>query len=239
MKRKNSIPYEEWESSRYDWEKVRQRIKRNGLRNVFFLALMPTASSAHISGSNEAFEPWTQNCYLRSLLSGEFLVVNDLMVNDLIDLGIWDERTQKHFKQNDGSISGLKIDTNVYSWWNKEKAKKFARLQEVYMTAFEIPMKHQIEMAANRQKFVDQAQSFNFFCDNTPEKLDYNYITAFHFAGWKSGLKTGMYYFRGKPVTENMNQSNRLDELSKNKNSEELATKICVLDRDSGCVSCQ
>ena len=235
MKRKNPN-YIEWSSSRYDWDKVRQRIKKHGLRNVFFLALMPTASSAHISGSNEAFEPWTQNCYLRSLLSGEFLVVNDKMVSDLIDFGIWDTRTQKHFKQNDGSIKNLEIDSTVYDWWTEEKAREYARLQEVYMTAFEIPMAQQIKMVADRQKFVDQAQSFNFFCDSTEEKLNYNYITAFHFSGWESGLKTGMYYFRGKPVTENMNQNNKLDKLNKKK---EAKPQMCVLDRESGCISCQ
>ena len=193
MMSKKNENYTPWVSSRYDWDKVRQRIKIHGIRNVFFLALMPTASTAHISGSNEAFEPWTQNCYLRSLLSGEFLVVNEQMVTDLISLGIWDERTQRHFKQNDGSIKNLKIDSDVYSWWNEDKQREYVRLQQLYMTAFEIPMKHQIKMASERQKFVDQAQSFNFFCNN----LDYNYITSFHFTGWS------------------------------------------VLDRESGCVSCQ
>ena len=229
MMHKKDRNYTAWASTRYDWEKVRERIKKYGIRNVFFIALMPTASTAHISGSNEAFEPWTQNCYLRSLLSGEFLVVNEDMVNDLIKLGIWDERTQRHFKQNDGSIKNLEIDTSIYSWWGPKKHKEFQRLQEIYMTAFEIPMKHQIQMVSERQKFIDQAQSFNFFCD----KLDYNYMTAFHFAGWRRGLKTGMYYFRGKPVTENMNQQNKLDELKAK------TPQVCVLDRDSGCVSCQ
>ena len=231
MMQKKNENYIPWSSSRYDWDKVKERIQKHGLRNTFFLALMPTASTAHISGSNEAFEPWTQNCYLRSLLSGEFLVVNDDLVNDLIKLGIWDERTQRHFKQNDGSIANLEINTDIYKWWNPKKHKEYKRLQEIYMTAFEIPMKYQIKMAAERQKFVDQAQSFNFFCN----KLDYNYITAFHFSGWRQGLKTGMYYFRGKPVTENMNQQNKLDELT---NKSQQAT-ICVLDRESGCVSCQ
>ena len=215
--------YKRWESTRYDWEKVRLRIKQHGLRNVFLMALMPTASTAHISGSNEAFEPWTQNCYLRSILSGEFLVVNDTMVADLIKLGIWDENTRKHFKQNDGSIKNMAIPSNL------NKKEEYKRLQEIYMTAFEIPQKYQIKMVADRQKFVDQAQSFNFFCNN----LDYNYITTFHFAGWRSGLKTGMYYFRGKPVTENMNQQNKLDSLA------EGTPSVCILDRDSGCVSCQ
>lgn len=230
MMEKRDPDYKRWVSTRYDWDRVRSRIRKHGLRNVFFLALMPTASSAHISGSNEAFEPWTENCYLRSILSGEFMVVNEHMVDTLHDFGIWDERTQRHFKKYNGSIKDLVIDESVYDWWTDEKQREYERLQSIYMTAFEIPIKTQIDMVADRQKFVDQAQSFNFFC----KTLDYNYISSFHFYGWERGIKTGMYYFRGKPVTESMNQKNMTEMVKK-----EQQPQMCVLDRDSGCISCQ
>tara|TARA_R100000541_G_scaffold21346_1_gene31276 strand:- start:14275 stop:16659 length:2385 start_codon:yes stop_codon:yes gene_type:complete len=166
-----------------DWEGLKRDIVKDGLRNSLVIALMPTASTSQILGNNECFEPFTSNLYTRGTLSGTYIVSNKHLVKDLEEIGMWNEEIRNGLKRDNGSVINLPIPTDI---------------KERYKTAFEISMKSLIDMAADRQKFVCQAQSMNLFMDNPT----FNQMTSMHFYGWKKGLKTGMYYLRGKPAVD-------------------------------------
>lgn len=168
-------------SKRWDWESLRMKIIEHGVRNSLFVALMPTASTSQIMGNNDAFEPFSSNIYTRRLLSGEFVVVNKHLVNDLLALNIWSEDIKNKLVEHNGSVQKLNIPED---------------LKQVYKTAFEISPKSIIQMAKDRQFFVDQSQSMNLFID-TPSV---SYLAKIHMYSWKQGLKTGMYYLRTKPA---------------------------------------
>ena len=170
-------------SEMWDWGELRDRIKEHGVRNSLLIALMPTASTSQIMGSiAEAFEPITSNLYARRTLAGEFTVINPYLVNDLIALEIWNEDTKNRLQYDRGSVQNIK------------GLPKF--LKDIYRTAYEVPQKSIITMSAERGPFVCQSQSLNLFF----EKPDFKKLTAAHFLGWKSGLKTGSYYIRSKPA---------------------------------------
>jgi ribonucleotide reductase alpha subunit len=162
----------------YDWEKLRQDIISNGLSNSLLVAPMPTASTSQILGNNECFEPFTSNIYVRRTLAGEFICVNKYLLNDLIDLGIWSEETKNDIIRNQGSIQDLSY------------IPKF--IKEKYKIVWEIPMKHIIEMAADRGVYICQSQSMNLWMKNP----NYKKLTSMHFFSWRKGLKTGLYYLR-------------------------------------------
>jgi ribonucleoside-diphosphate reductase alpha chain len=165
----------------YDWESLRSDILADGVRNSLFVAPMPTASTSQILYQNECFEPFTSNLYVRRTLAGEFTIFNKYMVQDLRDIGLWNQETIDHLIVHKGSIQNLM------------EVPKSIRL--VYRTAWEISQKSLIDMAVHRQWFIDQSQSFNLFMsDPSLDKL-----TKMHFYGWKNGLKTGSYYIRTKP----------------------------------------
>ena len=169
----------------WDWDKLRQNIIKNGVRNSLLIALMPTASTSQIMGSFvEAMEPLSSNLYTRRTLAGEFTVLNQYLVKDLIDLGIWTDDTKSRLQYDRGSVQNIK------------DLPKF--LKDVYRTAYEIPQKSVITMSAERGPFVCQSQSLNLFF----EKPDFKKLTAAHFLGWKLGLKTGSYYIRSKPSVQ-------------------------------------
>ena len=167
-------------SGRYDWDAMRERVKTRGVRNSLLVAPMPTASTAQILGNNECFEPYTTNIYLRRTLAGEFVVVNNHLVNDLKKRGLWSKEMKNLMVKAGGSIQNI-VDI-------PDDIKK------LYKTVWEISQKCIIDMAADRGRFIDQSQSMNLFMESpTMSKL-----SSMHMYAWKAGLKTGMYYLRSK-----------------------------------------
>ena len=175
----DSKPSEEMESK---WEKLRKDIKKYGIRNSLLLAPMPTASTAQIMGNNEAFEPFTSNIYLRRVLAGEFIVINEHLVRDLIEINLWNEEMKNNIIKNNGSIQNI-----------EEIPQK---LKDIYKIVWEISQKVIIDMAADRGAYICQSQSMNLFIASP----DVAKLSSMHFYSWKKGLKTGMYYLRTRPV---------------------------------------
>eukprot|EP00635_Sarcinochrysidales_sp_CCMP3193_P010659 CAMPEP_0118907224 /NCGR_PEP_ID=MMETSP1166-20130328/10776_1 /TAXON_ID=1104430 /ORGANISM="Chrysoreinhardia sp, Strain CCMP3193" /LENGTH=193 /DNA_ID=CAMNT_0006846587 /DNA_START=38 /DNA_END=619 /DNA_ORIENTATION=+ len=143
---------------------------------------MPTASTAQIVGVNECFEPYTSNLYARRVNAGEFVVFNKHLVEDLVRCDLWDQQMRDDLLRHEGSVQPID--------------RVPASLKNLYKTAWELKQKHLVDLAADRGPFVDQSQSLNAFLPSP----DYQKLTAFHFYGWKKGLKTGMYYLRTKPA---------------------------------------
>ena len=171
-------------SGRWDWVKLRKTVKKQGVRNSLLVAPMPTASTSQILGNNECFEPYTSNIYTRRVLSGEFIVVNKHLLEDLVDRGLWNEDMKQELMQNNGSVQNIDSIPDD--------------LKELYRTVWEMSMKDIIDMSRQRGYFIDQSQSLNLFMEGaTMAKL-----TSMHFYGWKSGLKTGMYYLRTKSAVD-------------------------------------
>jgi ribonucleoside-diphosphate reductase alpha chain len=167
-------------NTRYDWQAIKEQIKRYGLRNSLLLAPMPTASTSQILGFNECFEPLTSNLYSRRTLAGEFVVANKYLMRELIDLGIWNEDVKNNIIANRGSIQQLTIIPE--------------HMRNKYKIVWEIPMKHLIDMSADRGAFICQSQSLNLWLEDPT----YNTLTSMHFYSWKKGLKSGIYYLRRK-----------------------------------------
>ncbi|NER09774.1 ribonucleoside-diphosphate reductase alpha chain [Muriicola jejuensis] len=171
-------------SGRWDWAKLRKSVKKHGVRNSLLVAPMPTASTSQILGNNECFEPYTSNIYTRRVLSGEFIVVNKHLLEDLVNLGLWNENLKQELMRANGSvqhIDGIPQD-----------------IKELYKTVWELSMKDIIDMSRQRGYFIDQSQSLNLFMENA----NYSKLTSMHFYAWKSGLKTGMYYLRTKAAVD-------------------------------------
>jgi len=167
-------------TDRYDWNTLKQSIKQYGLRNSLLVAPMPTASTSQILGYNECFEPFTSNLYSRRTLAGEFVVVNKYLMKELIKLGLWNEQIKNNIIANKGSVQQLTMLPE--------------HLREKYKIVWEMPMKHLIDMAADRGAFICQSQSLNLWLEDPT----YNSLTSMHFYSWKKGLKTGIYYLRRK-----------------------------------------
>jgi len=170
-------------SGRWDWEKLRTDVKKHGVRNSLLVAPMPTASTSQILGNNEAFEPYTSNIYTRRVLSGEFIVVNKHLLEDLVNLGLWNEDLKEEIMHANGSVQDVDIPDD---------------LKELYKTVWELSMKDIIDMSRHRGYFIDQSQSLNLFMENANMAK----LTSMHFYAWKSGLKTGMYYLRTKSAVD-------------------------------------
>ncbi|MDG0967277.1 MAG: ribonucleoside-diphosphate reductase subunit alpha [Flavobacteriaceae bacterium] len=191
-------------SGRWDWTALRKEVKKHGVRNSLLVAPMPTASTSQILGNNECFEPYTSNIYTRRVLSGEFIVVNKHLLEDLVNLGLWDEDLKQELMRANGSVQNI---DNIPD-----------DIKELYQTAWELSMKDIIDMSRQRGYFIDQSQSLNLFMEGaTMAKL-----TSMHFYGWKSGLKTGMYYLRTKSAVDAIKFT--LDKKKKEK-TPEAATK--------------
>ncbi|MDO6490058.1 MULTISPECIES: ribonucleoside-diphosphate reductase subunit alpha [unclassified Cellulophaga] len=171
-------------SGRWDWEKLRKSVMKNGVRNSLLVAPMPTASTSQILGNNECFEPYTSNIYTRRVLSGEFIVVNKHLLEDLVQLGLWNESLKQELMRANGSIQHIDIIPQD--------------IKELYKTVWELSMKDIIDMSRHRGYFIDQSQSLNLFMENA----NYSKLTSMHFYAWKSGLKTGMYYLRTKAAAD-------------------------------------
>ena len=175
---------EEVDNSLHDWDHLRGEIKKYGVRNSLLVAPMPTASTSQILGNYECIEPVLSNIYSRRVLAGEFMVVNEYLVNDLILLDKWNPEIKDKIITNDGSVQGI------------PEIPKF--IQERYKTAWETKQRDIIDMASDRGKFICQSQSLNLFVESPNFKI----LSSMHFYGWKKGLKTGMYYLRTRPSSK-------------------------------------
>lgn len=175
-------------SDRYNWKSLMDEIQKYGVRNSTLIALMPTASTAQILNSVEAFEPISSNMYIRRTLAGEFKVVNEYLMKVLYNMNMWDEKMKYRIMHYRGSIQEIKqIPTEI---------------REIFKTAYEIKQKSIIDMAVDRGAFVCQSQSLNIFInEQNPEKFA-DILTKVHFHGWKKGLKTGSYYIRSKAAVD-------------------------------------
>jgi len=191
-------------SGRWDWVSLRKEVMANGVRNSLLVAPMPTASTSQILGNNEAFEPYTSNIYTRRVLSGEFIVVNKHLLNDLVERGLWNETLKQEIMRHNGSVQHIE--------------RIPADLKELYKTVWEMSMKDIIDMSRQRGYFIDQSQSLNLFMQDA----NYAKLTSMHFYAWKSGLKTGMYYLRTKAA---------VDAIKFTLNNDKVATPIEVKEQ--------
>jgi ribonucleoside-diphosphate reductase alpha chain len=182
---RGELQFDSWgivPSNKARWDELRERIKSVGLRNSLLLAIAPTATIASIAGCYECIEPQVSNLFKRETLSGDFLQVNRYLVTELKNLGMWDDSMRNKLKVSEGSV--------------QEITELPAELREIYRTAWEIPMRALIDMAAERGAFIDQSQSLNLFMESpTIGKL-----SSMYFHAWKRGLKT-TYYLRSRPAT--------------------------------------
>ena len=176
----DSYPAPKYRTRKYDWVALKAKIQQYGLRNSLLLAPMPTASTSQILGNNECFEPITSNIYTRRTLAGEFIMVNRYLIRELIALGMWNERIKTNIIANQGSVQYIDGLSDA--------------LKLKYKTVWEMPMRHIIDMAADRGAFICQSQSMNLWV----EEPNYNILTSMLFYAWNKGLKTGVYYLRRK-----------------------------------------
>ena len=178
---KGILQYDMWDKTPtdlWDWDSLKAKIAQHGVRNSLLVAPMPTASTSQILGFNECFEPYTSNIYSRRVLAGEFQVVNPWLLKDLVDLGLWSDNMKNRIIAEGGSVQNI---PNIP-----------ADIKELYKTVWEISQRNILQMAADRGAFIDQSQSLNIHL----KEPSMGKITSMHFAGWKMGLKTGMYYLR-------------------------------------------
>lgn len=243
------------ESNRWDWEDLRKKVIKNGVRNSLLLAPMPTASTSQILGNNECFEPYTSNIYSRRVLSGEFAIVNKHLLRDLVKINMWNEGMKNKLIAANGSIQHIDEIPQA--------------LKDLYKTSWEIKQKVIIDMAADRGAYICQSQSMNIFMQDP----NFGKLTSMHFYAWKAGLKTGMYYLRTKaavdavkftvdkqalqqtkPTTEKIEEKPldykeyavKNEELAKAANSfgemseeeQKFAAMQCSLDDPEGCEMC-
>jgi ribonucleotide reductase alpha subunit len=169
------------QTDNFDWDTLRANIGQYGIRNSLLLAPMPTASTSQILGNNECFEAFTSNMYVRRTLAGEFMVINKHLLNDLINMGIWNNDIKDMLMLNTGSVQGI------------EAIPKY--LQKIYKITWEIKQRAVVDLAVGRGPYICQSQSMNIHS----QKTDFRTLTSLHFYTWEKGLKTGMYYLRTKP----------------------------------------
>jgi ribonucleotide reductase alpha subunit len=154
-----------------------------GTKNSLLTTVMPTASTSQIQGNTESIEPKTSNLYMRKTLAGEFVVINEYLVKDLIELGLWNEQIRNEIIYDQGSIQNIEEIPQV--------------IKDVYKTAFEMKQRDIVLQSVERAVFIDQSQSLNLFM----KEPDFNKLSSSHFFGWKHGIKTGMYYLRTQPAS--------------------------------------
>jgi ribonucleoside-diphosphate reductase alpha chain len=170
--------------NRWEWDILKEEVKKHGVRNSLLLAPMPTASTSQILGNNECFEPYTSNIYSRRVLSGEFVIVNKHLLKDLVKLGIWNDKLKNKIIAANGSVQNIdEVPDNI---------------KALYKTVWEISQKVIINMAADRGAYICQSQSLNLFVQDP----NFAKLSSMHFYGWKAGLKTGMYYMRTKAAAD-------------------------------------
>jgi ribonucleoside-diphosphate reductase alpha subunit len=219
------------DSGRWDWYELKQKVRKNGIRNSLLVAPMPTASTSQILGNNECFEPYTSNIYTRRVLSGEFIVVNKHLMKDLIKLGLWDERMKNRIMEANGSVQNVpEIPQHI---------------KDLYKTVWEISQKTIIDMSADRGAFICQSQSLNIHLQDA----NFGKMTSMHFYAWKKGLKTGMYYLRTKAATDaikfTIEKENKSQPIAKQAQASQTSTSMdqaaavqCSLDAPDDCEMC-
>jgi len=214
------------DSGRWDWEKLKQKVRKNGVRNSLLLAPMPTASTSQILGNNECFEPYTSNIYTRRTLSGEFIIVNKHLMRDLIELGLWNADMKNRLIEANGSVQNMpEIPQHI---------------KDLYKTVWEISQKAVIDMAADRGAYICQSQSMNVHIQDP----NFGKLTSMHFYAWKRGLKTGMYYLRSKAATSaiqfTVEKSAKQQPSAQEQNAEDQnrADMACSLDNPDACEAC-
>ncbi|MFH8723904.1 ribonucleoside-diphosphate reductase subunit alpha [Streptomyces termitum] len=202
------------------WAALRERIAAVGLRNSLLLAIAPTATIASIAGVYECIEPQVSNLFKRETLSGEFLQVNSYLVDDLKKLGVWDAQTREALRESNGSVAG-------FTWVPAE-------VRELYRTAWEIPQRGLVDMAADRTPYLDQAQSLNLFMETpTIGKLSSMYAYA-----WKRGLKT-TYYLRSRPATRIARAARAAANVPLQQAAPDADAVACSLENPESCEACQ
>ena len=194
-------------SRRYDWEGLRKKIIDKGIRNSLLIALMPTATTSQIMGNNECFEPITSNIYTRRTIAGDFIIINDYLIKDLMNLGIWNKDLKDLIIASNGSIQDIEIIPN--------------EIKELYKTAWELKQKALIDQSIGRAPFICQTQSLNLFFEDPSQTQ----ITSALMYGWKNGLKTGSYYIRTRPKVQA--QQFTIDPRLLKKNNGETKYEIC------------
>ena len=198
-------------SARYDWEKLRTDIKEYGIRNSLLLSPMPTASTSQIMGFNESFEPFTNNIFQRKTLSGEFIVINKYLINDLISRGLWNKDLKDTIILHEGSVQNIpEIDDE---------------LKAIYKTTWEIKQRNIIDMSADRGQYICQTQSLNIFM----EEPDFQKLSSMHFYAHSKGLKTGSYYLRTRPKARTQQFTIDPEFAKKKRRCVEENGDICVL----------
>jgi ribonucleoside-diphosphate reductase alpha chain len=241
-------------TKRWDWDKLREDIKKYGVRNSLTTCIMPTASTASILGNEASCEAQTSNMYTRGVLSGTFIIVNKYLVKELVKLGIWSDNIRRKIIAENGSVQNIpEVPTNV---------------KEIFKTVYEIKQKDVIDMAAERGAFIDQTQSMNIFMDSP----NFAKLTAMHFYGWgrrtlmkdengveiipqgenteviydkagkarfyrekKASLKTGIYYLRNKAAGDAVKFTTQEEVKSV---EDQMAEISCSLDNPDDCLAC-
>lgn len=228
---KGILQYDMWgvtPTDLWEWDVLKEEIKKYGIRNSLLLAPMPTASTSQILGNNEAFEPYTSNMYTRRTLSGEFTVINKHLLTDLMKLGLWNDTMKNTLMSHKGSIQNIPEIPQ--------------ELKDLYKTVWEISQKTIIDLAADRGAYIDQSQSLNIFIQDA----NFAKLTSMHFYGWKKGLKTGMYYLRTKSAADAIQFTIKKDILEKPIEAKIDAVTVeqrqaeiaCSLDNPEGCEMC-
>uniref|UniRef100_A0A8C8SAN3 Ribonucleotide reductase catalytic subunit M1 n=1 Tax=Pelusios castaneus TaxID=367368 RepID=A0A8C8SAN3_9SAUR len=228
---KGILQYDMWgftPTDLWDWQALKQKIAKYGVRNSLLLSPMPTASTAQILGNNESIEPYTSNIYTRRVLSGEFQIANPHLLKDLTERGLWNEEMKNQIIAHSGSVQNIPEIPDD--------------LKQLYKTVWEISQKTILKMAADRGAFIDQSQSLNIHI----AEPNYGKLTSMHFYGWKQGLKTGMYYLRTKPAAKPIQftlNKEKLKEREKTSREEEekernKAAMVCSLENREDCLMC-
>lgn len=232
---KGTLQYDMWgvtPTDLWDWAILKEKIAKYGIRNSLLLAPMPTASTAQILGNNESIEPYTSNIYTRRVLSGEFQVVNQHLLNELTEAGIWNDTMKQQLIAHNGSIQ--KVDGIP------------EELKKLYKTVWEISQRTLIDMAADRGAYIDQSQSFNVHI----AEPNFGKLTSMHFYAWKKGLKTGMYYLRTRPAANAIQftvdqkvvqkvRDDKAQDASKQENNEQQEQALaCSIQNKEACLMC-
>ncbi|MGC4027356.1 MAG: ribonucleoside-diphosphate reductase subunit alpha [Steroidobacteraceae bacterium] len=217
---RGELQFEAWGVQPADaarWEELRAEIKAHGLRNSLLIAIAPTATIASIAGCYECIEPQVSNLFKRETLSGDFLQVNRYLVDELKQLGLWTSEIRDAVKLADGSIQGI--------------AEIPEELRAIYRTAWELPMKALIDLAAERGAFIDQSQSLNLFMANP----NIGALSSMYMYAWKCGLKT-TYYLRSRPATQIAKTTVGAAAADAKRDQ---AAVVCSLENPETCEACQ
>jgi len=220
---KGVLQYDMWgvtPSDRWDWAALKAKIAKQGVRNSLLLAPMPTASTAQILGNNECFEPYTSNIYTRRVLAGEFAIVNQHLLRDLMKQGLWTDDIRNQIIAHNGSVQNIPEIPDD--------------LKALYKTCWELKMRSLIDMAADRGAFIDQSQSFNVFMTDP----NYAKLSSMHFYGWKKGLKTGMYYLRTRAAVDAIKFTVDQQQLSAKKQRDDTNAENQNANVLEECLSC-